>query len=187
MKVYEIRSDVRNFQWLFPDVPDSQILDYTTFDGTSRIHSWQSPGVFCLKPLLQKGDFLHFGSGNLLANQRAMGIVGTFFEMSGELLPLWYDNEQYTLLNVLECINCLDVEKSDWLRAADGSFVEIRKYRFHVDRFTTSPIFKIPETRSASVLTWERDGCPESEFKACVESHGLSGLIFKELWDSEQE
>jgi len=114
----------------------------------------------------------------LLANSRATEVVRTFFEMAGELLPIFYDGEEYTLLNVLECVNALDnkrTEKTTW----------ITKYYFHSSRFSESSIFKIPE-ETVSVLSLERDGCPECEFKACVEANGLTELIFEELWNSEK-
>ncbi len=40
MKIYEVSSDVNNYQWLMPDVPDSEILGYTTFDCGERLDVW---------------------------------------------------------------------------------------------------------------------------------------------------
>jgi hypothetical protein len=186
VKVFRIRKDL-NYQVLLPDVPESEIFEFTTFDCTSKLNSWQPPSVFCLYPLLKKGDFIHYGSGNLVASPRATEIVRTFFEKSGELLPLWYEGEQYTLLNILECVNVLDTEKTKWLLDANGGKVEIKEYSFFENRLPVAPIFKIPETRYGDVLTYEIDNCIQDEFKAFVEFHNLTGLLFEELWDSKNE
>jgi hypothetical protein len=37
-------------------------------------------------------------------------VLEEFLEMAGELLPLPYRGEEYTIVNVTECINCLDHE-----------------------------------------------------------------------------
>lgn len=178
MKVYRVEADVNSFQWIMPEVPDSDLVKFR-FDCTERVGSWEPPRVFVFDPLKEKGDFLHFGSDTLLASPRAATITRTFFDAAGESLPLFYDNERYTLLNILECINVLDHDTSE-------KDIWIRKYCFLADKFGRSSLFKIPE-ETVSVLTLERDCNSQQEFKACVEANGLTGLIFEELWDSEKE
>ena len=176
MKIFRVKADVNNYQWIMPDVPESALVNFR-FDCTPRLQNWKPPEVFAFNPLKEEGDFLHFGSDVLLASPKATEIVRTFFEMAGELLPIFYADKEYTLLNVLECVNALDnkrTKKTTW----------ITKYYFHANRFSESPIFKIPE-ETGSVLTLERNGCPECEFKACVEANNLTGLIFEEIWGSE--
>lgn len=187
MKVFRVTSDVNNYQWLAPDVPDSKLLDLMTFDCSSKSAGWRPPAVSALDPLKKKGDFLYFDPGVLLASPRAAKRVRTYFEMAGELLPLFYDDQEYMLLNVLNCIDALDHKKSEWFKAGDGSPVSIKKYSFQINALGTSSIFKVPEVCRGSVLTWEVDRAPDREFKAYVETNKLEGLIFEELWDSEKD
>lgn len=189
MKIYEISSDVDIYQWLIPNVPDSEILEYTTFDCIQRFSSWLPPKVYILDPPGREGDFAYFTPGVLVAGPSAIGKVRPFFEMAGELLPFWCEGDAYTLLNVTACVDALNHEKTEWHKAEDGSRVSIKNICFDKDKLNTltSSIFKIPETRRGSVLTWEKDGNPENEFKAFVEENGLTGLLFEELWNAENE
>ncbi|MGE5265212.1 MAG: hypothetical protein ACM3S0_17675 [Acidobacteriota bacterium] len=104
--------------------------------------------------------------------------------MAGELLPLPYEGEEYTVRNVLECINCLDQKKTEWVYGqTTGERIEIKKYAFHRNRFSESRIFKIPETSKAEVLVveWKEDS--SDEFKYAVEEAGLRGLLFQTIWE----
>ncbi len=100
-------------------------------------------------------------------------------------MPLPYENEVFTVLNVTECINCLDREKTEWEYAkGSGKKLWIKKYAFHHDRFS-STIFKIPETCMSEILIVEGLRGPEDEFKQTVEAAGLQGLIFEKIWEEQ--
>lgn len=187
MKIFLIDHDANNYHWLAPDVTGEDLLRLVTFDCTPRESSWRPPYVTILDAKTKMGDFLNYNPSALLVSPDALPLIRHFFERAGELLPLWFNGDQYTLLNVTECINALDDPKTDWLLADDGSKVEIRRHMFDATKLTDSSIFKIPETRRGDVLTWERDCDPKTEFKAFVEENGLTGLIFKEIWNSEDE
>jgi hypothetical protein len=187
VKVFRIKSDVNNYQWLVPNVPDSEILGYTTFDCRSRSSQWNQPPLSLLDSRGKAGAFVHYDPGVLVANPQTARKVRHFFQQSGELLPLWFDGDEYTILNVLTCIDSLDHSKTEWLLDADGSKVEILKYSFDAAKLLGPSIFKIPETCRGSVLTSEVSHSPDLEFKAYVEHYGLSGLLFEELWDSEKQ
>src|SRR5215213_6242079 len=60
MKVFRIKADVNNYQWIMPDVPESELLNFR-FDCTPQLENWKPPDVFAFNPLKKKGDFLHFG------------------------------------------------------------------------------------------------------------------------------
>jgi hypothetical protein len=106
--------------------------------------------------------------------------------MAGELLPLPHEGREYTVLNVTECINCLDQDASQWsLNPSTGERVRLVRYAFHRDRFSESPIFKIPETCRAEVLVVEGLLDPEDEFRSVVRRAQLRGLIFEQLWEDD--
>jgi hypothetical protein len=102
--------------------------------------------------------------------------------MAGQLFPLPHNGTTYQLLNVTECINCLDTKKSKFYE--DGA---PQKYVFHPNRFSESSIFKIPETAKGEVLLVEGARDPEEEFRALVEKHKLQGVLFEELWSDQKK
>jgi hypothetical protein len=185
MKVYRVMPDVNNFQKLFPD--DDKVWQTQTllFDGTPRGPAWQAPRVSVLEPLLAKGSFLSLTSGALVVDATAcMAILG-LLEACAELLPLPYKDETLQIVNVTRCVNVLDEDHTKWvLGKSTGQRIRIEKYAFKRSRLTEAPLFKIPETRRGEILTVEGLKDPEDEFKFNVESKGLSGLLFQELWDS---
>ncbi len=107
-------------------------------------------------------------------------------EMGGELLPITCQGRSYLLFNALECVNCLDQQKTLWVMGKrTGAKVRIEKYEFVPNRFSESSLFKIPETAAGEVLTVTGLKDPEDEFKTRVEQLGLAGLCFEEIWSSK--
>jgi hypothetical protein len=155
-------------------------------DCTRRKDTWSPPEVFIYKPFLKKGHFFNFSSGILISNPEATEIVGGHLEAAGELLPLPYREEIYTLLNVTECIDCLHQESTKWhIGRTTGKRIGIDKYAFYSDRFSESDLFKIPETFRGEILYVEGKKAFEDSFRYVVESNDLQGLLFTELWSDE--
>jgi hypothetical protein len=188
MKVYRILPDVNRFQSLFPEdgaVWETSLLD---FDGTPKGATWHPPKVFVLQPNLIRGNFFHLCSGAIVADSVASTALLDLLERSGELLAMPYQTEDLQIVNVTECVNVLDEEQTKWvLGRSTGKRIRIEKYAFKQNRFTETALFKIPETSRSEILTIEGLKDPEDEFKFNVESKGLSGLLFQELWDSVGE
>lgn len=188
MNVYRIWCDVNKFQSLEIDGEyDLKLLEATTFDATSKIETWAPPSVFVLYPKLKKGNFLGLFPGTWAVDSQAVEVLEDFFEMSGELLPLPYEQELLQVVNVTECINVLDQKHTKWhIHEPTGTKIYVESFSFHARRLGDEPLFKIPETCKSNIYTIERCGDPECEFKARVEQAGLTGLIFQKIWsDSE--
>jgi hypothetical protein len=184
MKVYRLRSDVNHYRYFLPEREEDALA--LEMDCTPKEETWVPPPVFIYEPMLKAGDFYQFEGSKLITTLRATEVLEEFLEMAGELLPLPYGGEVYTVLNVLECINCLDHERTQWRLGPDtGEKLGPRQYAFHPDRFSESPLFKIPETCRSQILLVEGLRDPEEEFRYVVENAGLNGLVFEELWDSE--
>ncbi len=184
MRVYRVNSDVNRYQYFLPEHEEDALQLMT--DCTPMSTVWSPPPVFVFKPLHEAGDFYQFSAGSLITSPRATEVLRTYLEMAGELLPLPFAGQTYTLLNVTECINCLDHERSEWVCAEDGTCLYPDRYVFHRNRFSESPIFKVPETRGGEILVAEGLHDPEDEFRYEVVRAGLKGLIFTELWSDEQ-
>lgn len=181
MKVYRVDLDVDNYQGLFFDA-ENKNTSTGEFECTRKLDSWVPPKVFSLHPKLKDGDFwAYWGrSGTMITTPQATAMLGSLLEIAGEVLPLPFDGRTFSLLNVLECVNCLNTEKSIWFNN-ERKIGRPQKYVFHPSRFTTT-LFKIPETCSAEILVLEREGDPFNEFKAFVEAQKMTGINFKEIW-----
>ncbi len=150
MKVYRIKRDY-HFQYFLPE--DEADWDKLQMDCMPKAGGWSPPPVFIYEPKLKPGDFYNFGGDFLITNARATEALRDYLEMAGELLPLPYQGELYTVLNVTECINCLDQAKTEWVVEQESQVkVWIKKYVFHPDRFSESRLFKIPETDRGEIL-----------------------------------
>ncbi len=184
MKVYRLRNDVNRYQYFLP--VDNE--DYTKLEGncTPKAETWSPPPVFVYKPLHKAGDVYQFGSSVLITSPCATKVLRTHLEMAGELLPLPHQGQEYTLLNVTECINCLDQDKTEWVYGeTTGARLYPKRYVFHRDRFAESALFKIPETYRGEILVVEGLHGLEEEFRYAVEQAGLKGFRFEELWADE--
>ncbi len=183
MRVYRIWNDSNHYQSFLPEQEeDWQKLD---MDCTPKAEIWVPPLVYVHMPKLKEGDFYNSGRGILIPSPRATAALRMHLEMAGELLPLPYKGQEFTVLNVTECINCLDQEKTEWIYGqTTGAKIGIKTYVFHRNRFSESRIFKIPETHKSEILVVEWVEGTEDEFKYTVESAGLKGLIFEKIWEA---
>ena len=188
MRVYEVFSIVNEYQYFMIDSDYREAHRYL-LDGTPKLATWEEPPVFIYKPLLKRGNFADmWGLFSPALDEHAVDELRELLEMSGELLPLTHQGENWSILNVTECVNMLDDERSKWVYGeTTGAKIQIAKYVFHASRVTESPLFKIPEMRKTQILTIEGFKDPEDEFKYRVEQAGLTGLKFKLLWSDDIE
>ena len=182
ISVYRIKSDVNHYQYFLTEQGEDE--PKLMMDCTPKAEAWSPTPVFIYMPKLGKGDFYNFTSSALITSPRATEVLHTHLVKAGELLPLPYNGEVYTVLNVTECINCLDHEKTEWVYGkSTGAKIGIKRYTFHRNRFSESDIFKIPETCKSEILVVEGIKDVKDSFKYAVESAGLEGLIFEEVWE----
>lgn len=160
-------------------------------DGRIKGNTWQPPTVRNPVPHLQETDLYNADSSCLIFNSRAMkvfkgaDILGEF----AEIFPLRCDGcsegELY-LLNVADCINCLDHEKTT--RDSDQGIVDLV---FRPERLRWSfpgYLFKIPETSTHDIYMYaDSEDVYEPAFKAQIEEYDLKGLYFEKVWRGEDE
>ena len=180
MIVYKINNDVNNFQYFL--TKDSKDVFSMAFDCTSRGREWDPPSVYIYKPLHQEGDFFQFDSSSLIFREKILNRMHRFFAPAGEMLPLPFQGEMFYVLNVTNCINCLDPKKSEWATSNDGMKLYPTKFCFFKDRFSEAEIFKIPEDRGSILVVANRVD-PYDEFVSAYQEQGLKGLIFEKIWE----
>jgi hypothetical protein len=187
MKVFRVIPDVNKFQKLFPRDEGIWATDILNFDCTPKMPDWMPPAVYVLQPKLKCGNFLGLCASAFVVDRVAHDALSDLFEMSAELLPIGDASSEQFVVNVTGCFNVLDDANTKWVYGAStGAKIRIERYAFHPSRFTEAPLFKIPETSKVDILTVTGLKDPEDEFKHRVESAGLTGLLFEEIWSNEK-
>ncbi len=110
MKVYRIRPDVNRYQYFL--LAREEDLSKLGMECVPRAADWTPPPVYVYEPKHAVGDFYNFGAAALITSPRATEVLRTHLEQAGELLPLPYQGEDFTVLNILACVDCLDCAAS---------------------------------------------------------------------------
>lgn len=182
MKVFKINTDSNNVQLVQPVVEKD--LEFFKFDCESRLPSWNSLEVYIHNPKTQPKDFYSMPSGILVCNQRVLDVCLDLFEMAGEILPIQVERSglELYILNVLQCENVLDYERTIWDYYPSGRKGRILDYKFIKSRIgNESTIFKIPETDSIDIFCFADVKDREDEFYYIYHDNNLTGLIFEEI------
>jgi hypothetical protein len=183
MEIFRIRLNSNKFQSFLPKDANVWQTDTLKLNCVSKLSTWRSPEVYIHNPKLEKGNFSHLCSGGFVVDALTAKEFRTIFEIAGELLPLTHEEFPFYLVNILECVNCLDTEKTEWVTGkTTGAKIRIKNYQFDKNKLSESTLFKIPETSAAEILCVTGLKDSEDEFKTQVEKAGLKGLIFERLW-----
>lgn len=202
---FEVGTEPDLYQYFVVDEPGWDIV----FDGRPVADHWYAPSVSSFQPRLREGDFWNFGVGAygacLAVRPEALGEthIGGFLERAGELLPFEYGSRTFSVLNITECIDALDRERTSWVDRSDMDVEEIAGDLADelADAISSAPpkvdtpmfdlerlgwqLFKIPETAITSIYYWERSiDDPRDQFRGVYEAHGLTGLTFTPIYSA---
>jgi len=181
VRIYSVRNEANHYQYFL--TRDDQDAPDLIMDATPRLDRWKPPSVYIHKPKHRMGDFYQFYVGSLITTARATEILRKQLERAGELLPLPYGGQVFTLLNTLCIVDCLDTQQSV------KGFGYYKKYVFKPDDLvgTRSLLFKIPQEPRGDLLLVEGLRPVDQEFRAIVREASLERLIFTELWNDEPQ
>ena len=173
--VYKIRKNDETQHFLPEDPADREKLMSAC---VSKSEAWTPVRVYNAMPLLARTDFYQWDEGYLIASAAALSCLGGFFAEAGEVLPVDNDGETYWLVNVLNCVDCLEHEHTEF-----DQFNLVRRASFLRSCLPGPGLFKIPETRSTAVYVLVDCTADETQdFKGEVERAGLMGIRFVEVW-----
>lgn len=155
-------------------------IEYFNFECTPRAAGWDPPPVYVPNKRDKAADFCGSGPMGLIMRAAATQVLRPLLEEAGELLPIHLGAEIYHTLNVLNCVDCLDTERS-----VTDPYVQT--FVFDPTRLmaTKASLFKIKPDQWVRILYVEGLFAPERDFRAAVEAHGLVGLEFRLLWSAE--
>lgn len=89
-------------------------------------------------------------------------------------------NEFYYILNILNVLDCIDYEKSEFRKLMDQYIIDVNKYVFK-NNVRGIPIFKIYLDCIINLDTYVND-----EFKNLIEENKLEGFKFTEVFEFKE-
>lgn len=179
MKVFQVRNDVNRYQYFL--TKDDGDAPKMVMDATSKQDSWVPPPVYIYQPKHKVGDFYQFAAGTLITSPRATNTLRGYLEQAGELLPLPYEGQVFTVLNTLQLVDCLDTTQAIKRPGYYAKYV----FKHEILSHAQSPLFKIPQEPRGDLLLVEGLESTNHGFRTTIETTGLKGLVFKELWTDE--
>lgn len=186
MKVYEISTN-DDFQVLVDDErsPAKDDIVFSMGKGKKLKTKWVIPKLRVYDPMEEVPNFYYYVSGAFVVDKKTCDLFLSIFEMAGELLPVNCTEFKGYLLNITQCVNCLDHDLCEYVKDKDtGDNLWLKKIVFQKSMIPESTLFKIPEAKT-SIFTTEGMGIRE-EFKEMYEKHKMKGLKFELIWSDEK-
>ena len=177
MVIWLLKFDVDKYN-SFNGYEVEQTLNISFF-GSSLKNMWIPPSIKAYHRKRKIADASGFSSGAPLFNEKAVEVLKEFLDEKTELLLSYFDNSKYYVVNVVNVIDALDYEKSEFRRFSNGEIMDCIKYYFKPQIAESQHIFKIPLGNSINIFV-------SDEFKKRVEEAKLKGFIFAEVWNSEE-
>jgi len=184
LKIWKIENEVDYYKgFSLKNEKDIDLLK-NNFDKGQPIKEWMP---LSLKPSDDNkgvGDCPQFWSYSnlLMVSKRAKDIISRGFRGFIEFLPVedTVNNDTYYLANILNQLDEIDYDKSEFRKLMDIYIVEVTKYVFK-DNARNIPIFKI----YLDGVLMTTDMYVNDEFKNLIEDSELEGFKFTEVFDFE--
>lgn len=177
MHIWEITFDTDRFQnltFVHPGFDFQQTTWMRWFAGRPLAQEWQAITVAReTTDQRLRGDFPSL-PGAFICNQRALDTLYPLIVGHVEVLPLICDTENLYVINIIQVLDCLNHELSQFKRFSSGRIMRVEKYVFKEGCIGTVPLFKIPEQIDNRIYASDM-------FKQAVEQHGLQGIVFTEI------
>lgn len=163
---------------LVPDASRAPVLETELsyfqdhFNGKPLGPGWTPPPVNVRSARRPLADFLHWYLGAPVVSDRGRQALGGLVGDTVEFLPLVeLKGRQYFAMNVLQLVDCLDLERSLIMYSSSDSerVLHISSYVFRLDR-VREPLFKVPQ--------YPADVFATDPVLKLVQEEGLRGVSF---------
>ena len=121
-------------------------------------------------------------TGIVLFNQKAKDCLEGVFGDYVEFVPAKYQDDIYYIVNVLNIVDGLNYEKSEFKKTHDGKPYAVNKFSFRSNIVKNIPIFKVFFWKNI----YSTDILVSQEVKDIVEENGLTGFSFEEVWRDDE-
>jgi hypothetical protein len=185
MRVFRVKEDLNNMQMLQPTDYSKINLERFTFDCEPMRESWEEDDLtfYISNPKIKPKNFYGLASGCLVFDEKVLSLCEMIFEMCGEVLPLKVERgPQLYCLNILQCMNALNYDKTVWRYYDSGAKGNILKHSMHKDRVINgTSLFKIPENSKSFIFCYADFQDREGDFYHIYHDNNLTGLFFEEI------
>jgi hypothetical protein len=131
------------------------------------------------KPLGDRAG-VDFRSDPVVLSRRALDELLPYIGRFGQMLPLAFDECEYSLFNITNVVDALDEAASEvWRFPSSGRIGDIKRYVFKPEAVRDQWIFKIPQRSKGFAFVTDR-------FVEAVQQAGLTGFGFELLWSDEK-
>lgn len=179
MVVWQLNFDVDNYTMLV--TKEEEACDLLRFDGTSEIETWKPIEVEKADRAKLSNATCLYSSAIPVFDEKVLDIVKDLIKDSVEILPLDFDGKKLYAINVIKILNCLDYEKSEYIKFDDSDrIMVIEKYVFKEECVKGHHIFKIIDEPEGGAFV-------SDEFRDLVLMSCLTGFKFVKAWDSSEE
>ena len=179
MRIWSLDCDVDKYENLMWK-EKFDLEEVQSFDGREKSKDWNPIKV----KRMYNREFSNtpgFSSHIPVFDNDAVNVLYDLLEGSAEVLPLDCEEGTFFAINVTKVIDCIDYEKSSYKTFRDGKRVmRFINYVFKPDRVKSQHMFKISDEPLKRPFV-------SDEFRNRVIESGLTGFVFKLVWDSEQE
>lgn len=186
MKVFQIGMNPDRYQYFYPvaelGMPIADINMPVTEGGGL-------PPMYIPEPRLRATDFYNFFETYLITSPRATNALHEHLERAGPMQPLSYRRQIFTRTDITRYLDdVVDQERVAFhVGRISGVRLGIERYAFHADRFPPyTSLFKLHFDFRSTTYVLEGCGGFRQEFREIIESEGLTGLEFHEVWNNDQ-
>ena len=114
----------------------------------------------------------------MVFSRRALDVLLPHIGDLGQVLPLAFEEAEYSFFNVTNVVKALDESASELKYFPDGGFHRVLRYSFKPESVRDQWLFKIPQQPGGFAFVTD-------QFVDLVKSSGLTGFKFKPLWSDE--
>lgn len=182
MKIYKLSCDFGSYRTFAHAEEYYSVLDRVC--GQPILDSWQPFTVQWGEPMsgtledYQAADFTSTGGGYVTINQRAADRLAPLLRNVVELLPIHHEGKTHYLVNVINFVDALDLQRSTIEYRRPGKISVVRRFVFKPAELAGQVMFRVPQLSSAYYFVTQ-------EFVDACNSACLTGAKFRLLWDSE--
>lgn len=174
MAIWTVETDTDFTSFYFP-LEDEKIffidLVKNYFEESKPVkENWHHIHMLRDEPMKHPDFFEIDGTDVIAISQKAVDSIHSFLNDTLELLPIETDAGRYYALNVLDIVDCLNKEDSEFVVTKNGVIVNYSLLEFDEEKLGDSAFFKIPELPYCIFISDDIEGLCEENY--------LQGLVF---------
>lgn len=177
MKIWHLDFELDEYDNLVP-VMELSIDRIQSFNGSSKSEQWEPIAVKKMEDK-ELSNAPGFYSHIPVFDKKTLDIVKDLIKNSVEVLPLLSSLGEFYAINVIEVLNCINYDKSEFKTFRDGNrIMGFIQYEFIEEVIKGKHIFKIVDEPLRRPFV-------SDEFRIRVQKNNLKGFKFELAWDSE--